>query len=121
MVHPAHFARETGPVPRSNRQRRSGRRAAPSGRGEEAAPLDLDRVLGGMERRESGADGTWVVRRVVGTPGRSYRCPGCDHEVVSGTAHVVAWPAEPLLGQGPEHRRHWHSACWSSRGRRGPR
>ena len=31
-----------------------------------------------------------------------------------GTPHVVAWP------EGREDdRRHWHTACWSARGRRG--
>ena len=25
---------------------------------------------------------------------KSYRCPGCDHEIRSGTAHVVVWPAD---------------------------
>jgi hypothetical protein len=46
--------------------------------------------------------------------GRSYRCPGCDQELPGGTPHVVTWP------EGHEDdRRHWHTACWSARGRRG--
>ncbi len=52
---------------------------------------------------------------------KAYRCPGCDQEIVPGTAHVVAWPAQT---PGPAERRHWHNACWQRRPRRpgpGPR
>lgn len=60
------------------------------------------------ERVEDG----YVVRS-VGSSARVYRCPGCDQELL-GLPHVVAWP------QGrPDDRRHWHTACWSARGRRG--
>ena len=38
---------------------------------------------------------------------KTYRCPGCDHEIAPGTGHEVVVPREA-----PEHRRHWHSACW---------
>ena len=63
---------------------------------------------------ESVEDGV-VVRRVAGNaPGRPYRCPGCDQELDGGTPHVVAWPE----GQSDD-RRHWHTACWAARGRRG--
>ena len=63
------------------------------------------------ERVEDG----WVVRQVAGTASaRSYRCPGCDQELRPGSPHVVAWPD----GQ-PDDRRHWHTACWAARGRRG--
>ena len=56
-----------------------------------------------------------VVRAVAGTASaRPYRCPGCDHELRASTPHVVAWPE----GR-PDDRRHWHTACWSARGRRG--
>ena len=56
-----------------------------------------------------------VVRRVSGTASaRPYRCPGCDQELRPGTPHVVAWPE----GR-PDDRRHWHTACWDARGRRG--
>lgn len=63
------------------------------------------------ERVEDG----YVVRSVTGTAsGRGYRCPGCDQLLPAGQPHVVAWP------QGrTEDRRHWHSACWSARHRRG--
>jgi hypothetical protein len=56
----------------------------------------------------------WVVRSLAGAPGRSYRCPGCDQELPSSLPHVVAWP------EGREDdRRHWHTACWAARDRRG--
>jgi len=56
-----------------------------------------------------------VVRSVAGTASaKGYRCPGCDQLLPGGVPHVVAWP------QGrPDERRHWHTACWAARGRRG--
>nr|WP_148310007.1 hypothetical protein [Kutzneria albida] len=81
-------------------------------------PRSLGRGLG-WARVESGPDGDWNVRAVPGAQdAKTYRCPGCDHEIRPGTAHVVAWPADDLGGI--EDRRHWHNHCWSSRGRRGP-
>ena len=82
-----------------------------------------------MQRLEEHPDGTWVVRHVTGAAGtKTYRCPGCDHEVRPGTPHVVAWPADGLLGRGAPggggdvaDRRHWHTPCWANRHRRGPR
>ncbi len=44
---------------------------------------------------------------------KRYRCPGCDHEIMPGVAHIVAWPA-PGYGDA-EDRRHWHTGCWRSR------
>jgi hypothetical protein len=75
-----------------------------------------------MQRHESHADGDWLVRRVSGaSSGRAYRCPGCLQEVTAGTPHVVAWPADTVVGDGLEQRRHWHSPCWDRRDRRRPR
>ena len=56
----------------------------------------------------------FVVRHVSGASGKAYRCPGCDQELRPATPHVVAW----LEGK-PDDRRHWHTACWSARDRRG--
>lgn len=72
---------------------------------------------------EEHPDGTFVVRRVSGAAStKIYRCPGCDQEVRPGTPHVVAWPADGVPGGGDvADRRHWHTPCWTSRSRRGPR
>lgn len=83
-------------------------------------PLDLDRALGGS-RRQSGPDGEWLVRSVAGdSASKSYRCPGCDQLIPAGRAHVVAWPADSLLGREAAlaDRRHWHTPCWAARDRR---
>jgi hypothetical protein len=78
----------------------------------------------GVERTDDG----WVVRQVTGSAAtRAYRCPGCDHEIRPATPHVVAWPdlGDDDSGAGDDaglaERRHWHTACWNARGRRGPR
>ncbi len=81
-------------------------------------PLDLERASGGR-RTESAPDGEWVVQQVRGGE-REYRCPGCDQLIPPGTAHLVAWRDDDLLGVGVEGRRHWHSSCFGARTRRGP-
>ncbi|MBO1750844.1 hypothetical protein J4G33_03410 [Actinotalea sp. BY-33] len=96
----------------------SGRRSSRRRRVEPHPELDVDRALGGR-RTESGPDGEWTVQTVpAGT--KTYRCPGCRQEILPGTAHVVAWANDALLGAvaGLEDRRHWHTACWQARGRR---
>jgi hypothetical protein len=80
--------------------------------------LDVDRATGGR-RAETAPDGEWVVQKVRGND-REYRCPGCDQLVPAGTAHVVAWRSDGLFGEAIDDRRHWHSACWAARARRGP-
>jgi len=90
--------------------RRSAMRAAALDALKKGGDEDAPRPPAG-ERVEDG----FVVRRVAGTSSaRSYRCPGCDQELRPGVPHVVAWPD----GQ-PDDRRHWHTACWDARGRRG--
>ncbi|HVE74443.1 MAG TPA: ATP/GTP-binding protein [Mycobacteriales bacterium] len=65
----------------------------------------------GVDRVEDG----WVVRNLTGgEASRAYRCPGCDQEMPAATPHVVAWPEG-----NPDDRRHWHTACWRARDRRG--
>jgi len=91
--------------------------------GEPHPELDVDAVLRGGARRESGADGLrWNVRNVAGSV-KSYTCPGCQQTIPPGVAHVVAWSEEHLFGADAAlaDRRHWHSACWRARDRRGPR
>ncbi|MGD1108852.1 MAG: hypothetical protein ABR885_00950 [Mycobacterium sp.] len=96
-----------------------GRRRTPSPRHQ---PSSLSGIL---RRVETGPDGyEYEVRPVAAARAvKTYRCPGCDHEIRSGTAHVVVWPADsaPAGSQtGIEDRRHWHTPCWANRASRGP-
>lgn len=79
-------------------------------RDDEPRPLRTDAI----PVVESGPDGDWFVRVVTGeAAAKTYRCPGCDHEIGPGVPHVVAWRA------GEEDlRRHWHRPCWRARDRR---
>lgn len=80
-----------------------------------------DRPLPAVRRLETGPDGyDYEVRSVAAARAvKTYRCPGCDHEIRSGTAHVVVWPVE--RGETAiEDRRHWHTPCWTNRATRGP-
>jgi hypothetical protein len=86
-------------------------------------PDDLGRAFG-YQHTESDGRGDWIVRQVTGAAAnKTYRCPGCDHEIPPGTPHLVAWPSVPEYGSGGGvgERRHWHTACWNARGRRRPR
>ena len=38
---------------------------------------------------------------------KTYRCPGCDHEIARGLGHEVVMPRGV-----PQERRHWHTGCW---------
>ena len=92
-------------MPRHNRSRR-------------ARPAQPERPLPAGWQRAS-EDGEWLVRQVSGAQAtKTYRCPGCDHEIRPGTPHVVAWPA--IEHGSIADRRHWHGGCWQARGRRGP-
>lgn len=100
----------------------SGRRSPKRPWAQDHPELDVDRVRGGRST-ESGADGEWVVQRVTGATGpagKVYTCPGCRQDIPPGTAHVVAWASDDLLGpeSGLAGRRHWHTSCWSHRARR---
>ena len=82
---------------------------------------DEPRQPGGSlsQRSESGPDGERNVRPISGTATtKTYRCPGCDHEIRPGTPHLVTWPAADYGSV--EERRHWHRACWEARLRRKP-
>lgn len=96
----------------------SGRRSSKRPWAAEHPELDAERVRGGR-RTERAGDGEWTVVS-VGAAEKSYLCPGCRQDVVPGTAHLVAWANDSLLG--PEaalaDRRHWHTACWQNRARR---
>ncbi|WP_431968528.1 ATP/GTP-binding protein [Actinacidiphila sp. bgisy160] len=95
--------------PRRNRPRGA------AGRAEERLEAGPAR---GPERVESWQGEQWIVRQLAGsTGGKHYRCPGCDQEIPPGIGHLVAWPEYG----GVEDRRHWHTACWNARDRRGAR
>jgi len=87
------------------RRRAAGRRHGPP------APLFTQHQV------ETGPDGyDYELRQVPGARAtKTYRCPGCDHEIRAGTAHVVVW----RTGAGDD-RRHWHTPCWANRATRGP-
>ncbi len=70
-----------------------------------------------FRRIEPGPDGhDYEVVPITGARAvKTYRCPGCDHEIRSGTPHVAAWRVDDA-----EDRRHWHTACWANRLNRGP-
>jgi hypothetical protein len=114
-------------MPRSNRPRRGASRRAYA---PEPGTHEWDGAARGPVLRESGPDGDWLVRHIAGAAAtKPYRCPGCDQEIRPALPHVVAWPDDgsdlvALLGDpggGLTDRRHWHTACWAARGRRGPR
>ena len=96
-------------MPRSNRPRR--KRA-----GEEVeAPIDLSRALFGGRHTESRRGGLWNVQPVAAPAAvKVYSCPGCGTQITPGTAHVVTWRADGLMGESEDlaARRHWHSHCW---------
>ncbi|WP_227838630.1 ATP/GTP-binding protein [Nocardia aurantia] len=76
-------------------------------------PRPMGDVFG---RKETGPDGEdYAVRTVPGARAvKTYRCPGCDHEIPPGTAHIVAW----AVYGGEDDRRHWHTGCWRGRNTR---
>jgi hypothetical protein len=82
-------------------------------------PLDVNRARGGFPARQSDDRGEWMVRAAA--PGvKAYVCPGCGQEIPPGSASVVVWAADSLLGDQTalDTRRHWHPACWRERSRR---
>lgn len=91
------------------------KRRTPPRKQRSSAPLPLSR------RVEVGADGhDYDVHAVAASRAvKTYRCPGCDHEIKPSVAHVVVWPAD--LGEAAvDDRRHWHTSCWTNRSNRGP-
>jgi hypothetical protein len=91
-------------VARSNRRR-------PDPAGEDS----FERFLAGYKRTETRRGGEWTVQPVPGGQAvKSYTCPGCGREIEPGTAHVVTWRADGVLGDAADlaARRHWHTGCW---------
>ena len=95
-------------MPRSNRPRRSRQK------GSEEEP-DLSGALFGHTRTEVKRDGRWTVQSLsAAASAKDYTCPGCGIGIAAGTAHIVAWRADGLMGEAEDiaARRHWHSHCW---------
>jgi hypothetical protein len=91
-------------MPRSNRRR-----------SEEPDDEALDRLLSGWKRTETRRGVDWTVQPVSAAQAlKSYVCPGCGRVVAPGTAHVVVWRADGVLGDQADlsRRRHWHTHCW---------
>ena len=113
---PRRARRLPGEVPRRPRRAGRARPAAPAGAAGGPAGADEPAIRLGPPQTQAWPDGDWVVRQVPGAAAtKMYRCPGCDQEIMPGTAHVVVWPAQT---PGLEERRHWHNACWQRRPRR---
>jgi len=75
----------------------------------------FDRMLAGWKRTERRSGGEWTVQPVSGAKAlKDYVCPGCGRAVSVGTAHLVAWRADGVMGDAADlaARRHWHTHCW---------
>ena len=95
---------------RSNRPR--GRKSAPR---DDDEGIDLNDLLAGWRRSEVRRDGLWHVQPVPAMQAaKTYLCPGCTLDIVPGTAHMVAWRGDGVLGDAADlaNRRHWHTHCW---------
>ena len=92
-------------MPRSHRRRRD----------DEGRDDSFERLLSGWKRTEVRRGVQWTVQPVSAQQWQKpYTCPGCGGEVNPGTAHVVVWRADGILGDAADlaARRHWHTACW---------
>ena len=99
-------------MPRSNRPR--GRRGEPV----EDEPIDLSRALIGRLHTERRREGLWNVQPLAAaSASKPYTCPGCGLTISPGTAHIVAWRADGLMGEDDDvaARRHWHTHCWKTK------
>lgn len=72
-------------------------------------------MLAGWKRTEVRQGREWVIQPVSEQQAlKEYRCPGCRGTIAVGTAHLVAWRADGVLGDEADlaARRHWHTRCW---------
>lgn len=75
----------------------------------------LDRLIAGWKRTEVKRGGEWTVQPLSAAQAvKDYLCPGCGRTVEAGTAHLVVWRADGVLGDAADlaARRHWHTHCW---------
>jgi hypothetical protein len=76
---------------------------------------DLTHLLSGWKRTEVRRGSEWNVQPISGAAAvKTYVCPSCGQEIAPGTAHVVVWRADGILGDASDlaSRRHWHNHCW---------
>lgn len=81
-------------------------------------PRDVERLAYGGARKVMKRGHEWFVRDIPAHRAeKEYRCPDCALSIPVGQAHVVAWSAEHLFGDGAAvgERRHWHTHCWNIR------
>lgn len=75
----------------------------------------FERLLAGWKRTEVRGGREWYVQPVSAAAAqKAYVCPGCGLAIDPGTAHVVTWRADGVLGDAADlaARRHWHTHCW---------
>lgn len=80
-----------------------------------ASDHSLDRLIAGWKRTETRRGHDWTVQPVSAVQAqKEYTCPGCRGVISAGTAHVVVWQGDGVLGDAADlaARRHWHSYCW---------
>lgn len=90
---------------------RSRKRRPDPGRGDES----LARLIAGWKRTEVKRGVEWTVQPISAPQAqKEYLCPGCGRTVAVGTAHLVIWRADGVLGDAADlaARRHWHTHCW---------
>lgn len=95
---------------RSNRPRG---RKTPGPDDDESA--NLNHLLAGWRKSEVRRDGLWHVQPVPAKHAlKTYMCPGCTLNIGLGTAHIVTWRGDGVLGDAADlsNRRHWHVHCW---------
>ncbi|MDA3145995.1 ATP/GTP-binding protein [Leucobacter sp. UCMA 4100] len=76
---------------------------------------DVERLSYGGASKVVKRGREWFVREVPAHRAeKEYRCPDCGQVIARGQAHVVAWSAEHIFGDGAAvtERRHWHAHCW---------
>lgn len=86
-------------------------------RRDEGEPLDVERALAGVRRRVAKREGEWFVQTMSQASAvKAYTCPACGGAIAPGTAHLVVWRADSILGDDDAlaARRHWHRRCFEA-------
>lgn len=81
----------------------------------DAEQWDPSALRAGWRRTQTRRGALWNVQPVTGEGAdKQYVCPGCGRVILPGTAHLVAWRADGVLGDESDlaGRRHWHEHCW---------